>query len=140
MRRFQFNDLSFEAPAEWMDLSVITLAGRDSASFAPNLVITREDAPKGSLERYAKRQVKDIKRQVSGHRLLSAKAKQLAGTEAYVLEHQLVTPDKQQVHQLQYFVKSDGDVIIMSLTCDAAELRARRSMLDRIAESFRLER
>src|SRR5262245_47790901 len=53
MRRFRFNELSFEAPSDWLDLSVVTLTGTDSSRFQPNLVITREDAPAGSLKDYA---------------------------------------------------------------------------------------
>src|SRR5688572_24174045 len=116
MRRFRFNELSFEAPSDWMDLSVVTLTATDSARFQPNLVITREDAPAGSLKDYARRQLPDIKRQVKMHKLVSEREESIAGRDGYVLEHQMLTPEKQTVRQLQYFVRSGAEVVVMSLT------------------------
>jgi hypothetical protein len=139
MRRFRFNDLSFEAPSDWMDLSVVTLAGTGSSRFQPNLVITREEAPAGALKDFAHRQLPEIKRQVKGHKLVSAREQKIAGQDAYVLEHQLLTPERQTVRQLQYFVRSGGDVVVMSLTCAEPELAQRAPILTKIAESLRIE-
>jgi hypothetical protein len=139
MRRFRFNELSFEAPSEWMDLSVITLTGTDSSRFQPNLVITREDAPAGSLKDFAKRQLPEIKRQVKTHKLVSEREEQIAGREGYVLEHQMLTPERHTVRQLQYFVRSGEEVVVMSLTCAEPELPMRAPMLAKIAESLKIE-
>lgn len=139
MRRFRFNELSFDAPSDWVDLSVVTLTGTDSSRFQPNLVITREDAPAGSLKEYARRQIPDIKKQVKSHKLISEREEQIAGREGYVLEHQLTTPEKQVVHQLQYFVRSKEEVVVLSLTCSELELSARAPILNKIAESLRIE-
>lgn len=139
MRRFRFNELSFEAPSDWMDLSVVTLTGTDSSRFQPNLVITREDAPAGSLKDYAKRQLPEIKKQVKAHKLISEREETIAGREGYVLEHQLTTPEKQVVRQLQYFVRSGDELVVMSLTCAEPELAMRAPILNKIAESLRIE-
>lgn len=139
MRRFRFNELSFDAPSDWLDLSVVTLTGTDSSRFQPNLVITREDAPAGSLKDYARRQIPEIKKQVKNHKLISEREEQIAGREGYVLEHQLTTPEKQVVHQLQYFVRSKDEVVVLSLTCSELELSMRAPVLNKIAESLRIE-
>lgn len=139
MRRVRFNELSFEAPSDWMDLSVITLTGTDSARFQPNLVITREEAPAGSLRDFARRQLPDIKKQVKLHKLVSEREETIAGREGYVLEHQMTTPEKQVVRQLQYFVRSGNEVVVMSLTCADAELAQRSGVLAKIAESLKIE-
>jgi hypothetical protein len=139
MRRFRFNELSFEAPSDWMDLSIVTLTGTDSARFQPNLVITREDAGAGTLKDYAKRQLPEIKKQVKNHKLISEREEQIAGREGYVLEHQLLTPERQVVRQLQYFVRSGDEVVVMSLTCAEPELALRAPILSKIAESLRIE-
>lgn len=139
MRRFRFNELSFEAPPEWVDLSVVTFSGSDSARFQPNLVITREEAPSSSLREHARRQLPAIKRQVKNHRLISEREEVIAGREGYVLEHQLVTPERQTVRQLQYFVRSGNEVVIMALTCAEPELAIRAPVLTQIAESLRFE-
>jgi hypothetical protein len=139
MRRVRFNELSFEAPTDWMDLSVITLTGTDSARFQPNLVITREEAPAGSLKDFARRQLPDIKRQVKLHKLVSEREEMIAGREGYVLEHQMTTPEKQVVRQLQYFVRSGNEVVVMSLTCAEPELAQRKDVLAKIAESLKIE-
>jgi hypothetical protein len=139
MRRFRFNELSFEAPSDWMDLSVVTLTGTDSSRFQPNLVITREDAPAGSLKDYAKRQLPEIKKQVKTHKLISEREELIAGREGYVLEHQLTTPERQVVRQLQYFVRSGDELVVMSLTCSEPELSMRAPILNKIAESLRIE-
>lgn len=139
MRRFRFNELSFEAPSDWMDLSIVTLTGTDSARFQPNLVITREDAPAGTLKDYAKRQLPEIKKQVKNHKLLSEREEPIAGRDGYVLEHQMVTPERQIVRLLQYFVRSGDEVVVMSLTCAEPELALRAPVLSKIAESLRIE-
>jgi hypothetical protein len=139
MRRFRFNELSFEAPADWMDLSVVTLTGTDSSRFQPNLVITREEAPAGSLKDFAKKQLPEIKKQVKSHKLISEREEQIAGRDGYILEHQLLTPEKQMVRQLQYFVRSGNEVVVMSLTCAEPELAMRAPILTKIAESLRIE-
>ena len=138
MRRFQFNDVSFEAPADWMDLSIITLAGSDSKTFQTNIVITREDAPAGSLKAYAHSQIGDVKRQVKSHELVGERAEKIGSTEGYVLEHRMRTPDGHSVRQLQYFVKSGSDVVVISLTCAEQELKVRRQMLEGIVASMRI--
>jgi hypothetical protein len=139
MRRFRFNELSFEAPSDWMDLSIVTLAGTDSSRFQPNLVITREDAPAGSLKDFAKRQLPEIKKQVKSHKLVAEREEAIAGREGYVLEHQMMTPERHVVRQLQYFVRSGSDVVVMSLTCAEPELASRAPMLAKIAESLKIE-
>ena len=139
MRRFRFNELSFEAPSDWMDLSIVTLTGTDSARFQPNLVITREDAPAGTLKDYAKRQLPEIKKQVKIHKLISEREEQIAGRDGYVLEHQMTTPERQVVRLLQYFVRSGDEVVVMSLTCAEPELALRAPVLSKIAESLRIE-
>lgn len=138
MRRFQFNDVSFEAPSEWMDLSIITLAGSDSSTFQPNIVITREDAP-ASLEAYAKAQIADVKRQVKSHQLISGKLEKVAGNDGYMLEHKMTTPEGHAVRQLQYFAKAGKDVVVVSLTCAEKELSVRRKTLTSIVESLRFD-
>ena len=138
MRRFQFNDVSFEAPSDWMDLSIITLAGSDSKTFQPNIVITREDAPAGSLKAYAHSQIGDVKRQVKSHELVGERQEQIGSAEGYVLEHRMRTPDGHAVRQLQYFAKSGSDVVVISLTCAEQELSARRQILDGIVRSMRI--
>jgi hypothetical protein len=121
-----------------MDLSIITLAGSDSTTFQPNIVITREDAPAGSLKAYAHSQIGDVKRQVKSHELVGERAEKLGGAEGYVLEHRMRTPEGHAVRQLQYFVKSGGDVVVISLTCAEQELKVRRRMLDGIVASMRI--
>jgi hypothetical protein len=138
MRRFQFNDVSFEAPADWMDLSIITLAGSDSKTFQPNIVITREDAPAGSLKAYAHSQIPEVKRQVKSHELVSERAEKIGNADGYVLEHRMKTPEGHAVRQLQYFAKSGSDVIVISLTCAEQELKMRRKVLDGIVASMRI--
>jgi len=138
MRRFQFNDVSFEAPSDWMDLSIITLAGSDSKTFQPNIVITREDAPAGSLKAYAHSQISDVKRQVKSHELVGERSERIGASDGYVLEHRMRTPDGHAVRQLQYFVKSGSDVVVVSLTCAEQELKLRKKMLDGIVSSMRI--
>jgi hypothetical protein len=121
-----------------MDLSIITLAGSDSKTFQPNIVITREDAPAGSLKAYAHSQISDVKRQVKSHELVAERAEEIGGSEGYVLEHRMRTPEGHAVRQLQYFVKSGSDVVVISLTCAEQELKIRKRMLDGIAASMRI--
>lgn len=139
MRRFQFNDVSFEAPSDWMDLSIITLAGSDSSTFQPNIVITREDAPASGLKSFARSQIPDVKRQVKSHKLVAEKRETIAGTDGYSLEHRMVTPEGHAVRQLQYFVQSGDDVVVISLTCAEKELSVRRPILTNIVGSLRIE-
>ena len=138
MRRFQFNDVSFEAPSDWMDLSIITLAGSDSSTFQPSIVITREDAPAAGLKAFAHSQIADVKRQVKSHSLVGERAETIGGTDGYVLEHRMLTPDGHAVRQLQYFVKSESDVVVVSLTCAEKELKTRKQLLDGIVASLRV--
>ena len=136
MQRVRYGDLSFEVPEEWVDFSVITLAGGDSHRFAPSVTVTRQEPSSASLAAEAKRALKDIKRQFKGHKLLAERSARIQDTEAYVLEHQVSSPERVRVRQLQYFFRSGEDLVVVSLACAEAEYEARRSTFDAIAGSF----
>jgi hypothetical protein len=79
-----------------------------------------------------------VKRQVKSHELVGERAEKIGIADAYVLEHRMRTPDGHSVRQLQYFVKSGSDVVVISLTCAEQELKVRRQMLDGIVASMRI--
>lgn len=125
-------------PADWTDSSVVTLAGRDAKTFAPNIVVTRAMSD-AALADYAKSQLPDIKAATKKHKLVSENEERIAGQDAYVLEHSFQTPERTKVRQLQYFVRSGADVVVLSLTCAESELRGRAEMMKRVAASFVVE-
>lgn len=139
VQRLQFNDVSFELPPGWQDKSVVTLAGRDSKRFAPNVVVTREAGVDKGLAEYAREQVPSIAKATKKHELLSERVETIAGQEGFVLEHRFITPERAKVRQLQYFVRSGGDVVVVSLTCAEQEVKGRANMLKRMAESLSIE-
>ncbi len=139
MQRLHFNDVSFEVPPGWSDNSVVTLAGRDSKRFAPNVVVTREAGVEGELAAYAKDQVPAIAKATKKHELISEREETIAGQQGFVLEHRFITPERAKVRQLQYFVRSGGDVVVMSLTCAEQEVKGRANMLQRMAASLSIE-
>lgn len=132
----RYGDVSFEVPEEWVDFSVVTLAGGDSKKFAPSITVTRQEALSPSLAAEAKRQLKDIKRQFKGHKLLGEKDTTLGQTQAYLLEHQVLSPERVRVRQLQYFFRSGEDLVVVTLSCADSELEARRPAFEAMAASF----
>ncbi len=139
MERLRFNDLSFAVPSEWRNETVVTLAGRDSKQFAPNVVVTREAGVEEPVADYAKRQVPDIKRATKKHELVSEREETIAGQRAYVLEHRFMTQERVRVRQLQYFVRGPDGVIVMSLTVAEQEVKGRANLLRRMAASLTVE-
>ena len=136
MRRVRYGDLSFEVPDAWVDFSVITLAGGDSQRFAPSITITRQEKLTGDLATEARRQLKDIKRQFKGHKLLGEGETTLGGAPSYRLEHQVLSPEKVRVRQLQYFFALGEDLVVVSFSCAESELEARRPTFEAMAASF----
>lgn len=132
----RYGGVSFEVPKDWVDFSVITLAGPDSEKFAPSVTVTRQESLGGTLEAEAKRQLKDIKRQFKGHKLIDEQACTLGATQAYLLEHQMMSPERVRVRQLQYFFRDGEDLVVVSLACAEAEMQARRAGLLAMANSF----
>lgn len=132
----RYGDVSFDVPEDWVDLSVVTLAGGDSRRFAPNVTVTRQDASGVALAAEAKRQLKDIKRQFKGHKLVAEGEAKVGALEAYRLEHQVISPEKVRVRQVQYFFRSGGDLVVVSFACADAEYEARKSSFESMAASF----
>lgn len=139
MRRVRYGDVSFEVPETWIDLSVVTLAGGDSSRFAPNVTVTRQELGSGNLAAEAKRQLKDIKRQFKNHKLLAEGEAKLGAAPAYRLEHQVLSPERVRVRQVQYFFASGPDLVVVSLSCADAEYEKRKSTFEAMAASFALE-
>lgn len=137
MPRRIFDDLSLDAPREWLNASVITLVGTDSEVFQPSVVITREEAPAGALARHAKGLVPEIARQVRGHRLLGQGSTEVAGAPGYRLEHGFMSPEGVELRQTQLFFVHGGDLVVVALTCAAAEQARRAQALADIAASLR---
>lgn len=139
MKKVRYGGVAFDVPEAWVDFSVVTLAGADSNKFAPNITVTRQEAGRGELAAEAKRQLKDIKRQFKGHKLVGEGPATLGRTEAYRLEHQVLSPEKIRVRQLQYFVRQGDDLVVVSLSCAESELEARRPVFESIAQSFAVD-
>jgi hypothetical protein len=133
-------ELSFQVPEGWVDFSVITLAGGDSTKFAPSVTVTRQEAAAGSLKEQAHRQLKDIKKTFKGHKLVAEGEARLGEAQAYLLEHQMISPERVRVRQLQYFFTSGPDLVVVSLACADEELPARRPTLEAMAASFVVHR
>ena len=129
-------DLSFFVPEAWVDFSVITLAGGGSAKFAPSVTVTRQEASAGSLKDQAHRQLKDIRRQFKGHKLLAEGEARLGEVPAYRLEHQVVSPERVRVRQVQYFFANGQDLVVVSLACADEELGAHEATFEAMAASF----
>ncbi len=136
MQRKRYGDVSFEVPDDWVDFSVVTLAGGDSKKFAPSITVTRQESMGGDLGAEAKRQLKDIKRQFKGHKLIADSAQTLGKVQAYLLEHQMMSPERVRVRQLQYFFRSGEDLVVVSLACAESEMQTRRPRFEEIAASF----
>jgi hypothetical protein len=137
MARRIFDDLSLEVPDGWMNASVVSLVGTDSGVFQPSVVITREEAPSGSLERHAKGLLPAVAKQLRAHRLLGQGPAKVADRPAYRLEHRFETPEGVEVRQTQLFFVLGGDLVVVALTAAAAEHAARKPTLDAIARSVR---
>lgn len=135
----RYSDVSFEVPEAWIDLSVISLAGSDSKKFAPNLSLTRQDFGGGSLAAEAKKQLKDIKRQFKNHKLLAEGEAKVGDRPAYRLEHQVLSPERVRVRQVQYFFVSGRDLVVVSFSCADSEYEDRKKTFDAMAASFALE-
>lgn len=132
----RYGDVSFEVPEAWIDLSVISLAGGDSRRFAPNVSVTRQELGGGNLAAEAKKQLKDIKRQFKGHKLMGEGEAKVGGTPAYRLEHQVLSPERIRVRQLQYFFASGEDLVVVSFSCADAEFADRKATFESMAASF----
>lgn len=137
MRRYCFNDVAFSAPDDWLDLSIVTLA-RPGGSFAPSVVVSREDAPEQPLDAYARAQLPEIRRTVKKHELVAQNALLVAGREAYLLEHRFVTPEKVVARQSQYFIRAGQELLILSLTCAETELSTQTPLFERVVASFQI--
>jgi len=138
MKRYTFHDVSFEAPSTWTDLSVVTLAGEDSRTFQPTLVITRDDAPKGDLKRYAQSQAVEIKKVSKGATLVSEGAVEVGGKKGYLMEYRLFSPEKIAVLQKQYFVISGKEVVVISLASAEKEAEKRKDTFKKIVRSLKM--
>lgn len=136
MQRVRYGNVSFEVPEAWVDFSVVTLAGGDSKTFAPSVTVTRQESVGGDLGAEAKRQLKDIKRQFKGHKLLGDTAVKLGGIDAYLLEHQMLSPERVRVRQMQYFFRIGDDLVVVSLACAQPEMEDRKASFEAIAASF----
>lgn len=136
VRRVRYGDLSFQVPEAWVDFSIVTLAGGDSTKFAPSVTVTRQERTAGSLKDQAHRQLKDIRRQFKGHKLVAEGEQTLGEVPAYRLEHQMLSPERVRVRQLQYFFERGEDLVVVSLACADDELAARRPQLEAMANSF----
>lgn len=138
MRRRTFDDVTVSVPDTWLNASVITLVATDSKVFQPSLVISREEAPTGSVERHAKSLLPDIERQMRKHQLVEQGDAEVANQPAWRMVHRFQTPDGVVAVQEQLFFVSGDDLVVVALTCAQAELDARQASFAAIAASLRL--
>ena len=140
MRSLRYGELGLTAPERWVDVSVVTLVAPDAGGYAPNVVLTRESAPKKqAIDACARAHLVHLKRAMNQHELVAEDEVEIDGAPAHRFEHRFVSDEKVEVHQLQYFFFTGGDVAVLSLTCAAGTLARHRPLFESIAASVRRE-
>lgn len=137
MRRWTFDDLSFDAPAEWTNASLVTLIGRGQ-HLNPTLVVTREQAPSLTLKEHAEAMLPALEQQLVNYRLQSLEEKAVAGQPGCRLIHHFDSPEGIRARQEQSFFVADHHLVVIACTAAEAEWAAFASFFQQAIQSFQV--
>ena len=139
MSRFQHSDLSFDVPPEWEDRTITAFAAplRSGQNFAPNLVITRDQAIGDELvTSYSDRQLVELAKRLEGFDLQRRQETTLGGLPAVEL---LFTWNSAQgvLKQRQFFVLlRGGKALSLTATVKRSDYAEVESTLDELFASI----
>jgi hypothetical protein len=134
--QYGWRGFSFDLPQGLEDESVLTFIGRDQEKVDLNITVTR-DRMEGGFDPYLASAVDDLKKSLSGYKLVDQKPRKIAGTDARVLEHTATNPEGQTLRQLQAYVADGDDVVIITATGHDESRDKLAKAFDGIIESFR---
>ncbi len=129
----------FELPAGLDDETVLTFLGKKGGVVDLNLTFTRERAP-AKLDRYLADAVEQMKKQLSGYRLVERTARAVAGVDAVVLEHGTTAKDGAGLRMLQAYVPRDGELLIVTATGAEGDRARLAATFDAVLASLRSAR
>lgn len=138
MANLLFNQLEIDLPDEWVDLSVITVVAREATTFRPNVVITREQTNADDLEAYAKKQIREFRKQMKRYAVHREERMEVGAREAYLLEHSFMSPENVPVRQIQVYVPDGALVLALSFTHAEDQFETLRETFETAVRSFRL--
>ncbi|MCC7386433.1 MAG: DcrB-related protein [Deltaproteobacteria bacterium] len=134
-----FNNIHLDAPADWTDLSVVTLAGPTEGGFRPNVLVTRDEQTTPiAVDEYARAQIKELRKGMKKYAVHKEEATVVDGRNAFLLEHSFRTPENQAVRQMQLFVGRGNMIFTLALTSSEADFEKNRDVFAGIARSFRM--
>ena len=113
----------FDLPAGLSDETVLTFLSRKGAAVDLNLTLTRERLS-GKLEPYLVDAIEQMKKQLSGYKLVDKSARKIAGKDGFVLEHSTTAKDGSSLCLMQAYVAEGEELVIITGTAASTE-RAR---------------
>lgn len=139
MARYNYQQISFEAPAEWTDASVITLAGPVKNGLRSTVVVTSDEpAEPIELGAYVDAQIKELRKQFKKYTLHKQEATTAGQRNAVLVEHAFRTPENVMIRQMQLYVPKGRAFVCMSLSAGDSEFEQHRDQFAEIARSFKI--
>lgn len=126
----------FDLPAGLDDESVLTFLSRKGGAVDLNVTISRDHLT-AKLDRYLADSVEQMKKQLSGYRLVERTTRAVAGKDAVVLEHGTTAKDGAALRMVQAYVPADGEVLIVTATGPEAERARLLATFDAVVGSLR---
>ena len=108
--------ISFEPPADWEDLSLITFVSPGEEDFRANILVTHEPCGSDDPMSYAQAQSEDMAEQFGEyrrHRLNEARAAKISGA---LLEHSFLADEGIELRQLCLYLPRQGLMYTFSFT------------------------
>lgn len=139
--KFHGGNFALEIPDDWQNRSVISFVAKVAPTeFAPNVVITREFVDEDtSIEEYASRQFAVTQAEVEGLQIIEQRNTAVGGKPAVQLI-QKIAAHGLKLEQLQTFILTDVEILIITCTSTAANFEQHLPKFAKIIQSFRFDK
>lgn len=126
----------FDLPAGLADETVLTFLSRKGAAVDLNVTFTRERLT-GKLEPYIVDAVEQMKKQLSGYKLVDKSARKIAGKDGFVLEHSATAKDGASLSMMQAYVAEGEELLIVTGTAAGGERARLHKTFDGVVASLK---
>ena len=141
MPRYETPEVSFDAPNDWEDKTVVAFSAPPKpGAIVPNVVLTKDKLKAGeTLQAYSDRTVVDMVKNLAGFKLIEKEERAIGEVVGVEIKFSWKGSSGKAILQHMVIAQSGGpNVVGLNVTCDLADAKKVEPIAQRILASFKV--